>query len=93
MKVKLSDNLGLEYRNGYYLVQVYSEKKNTGELYVTSTKTYAQLSGVSMYLECNGVPEPENLLELATEAKLQEGILNAKQANTLKERGGIGGKK
>lgn len=85
IEIKLSETLGLRYSNGYYLVDVYSINQKTQELYRSSTKTYAALSGVLNYLECNDVPKPENLLELATEARLQDGIDSAKQGNIIKK--------
>lgn len=83
--MNLTDNIVLEFSNGYFEIQHKKVSEKSGKPYLSDKKTFATLSHLKKHLKPYGVAE--SVLEQAIKtAKLEAGIKAAKQRAKVKER-------
>lgn len=86
--IKLNSNISISYSEGYSLIHYFSEHKTTGELYHSSTKTYALVETALKKIREEGVECSEEDYILAKSYASRE---SARKARIGKER--LGGRK
>lgn len=83
--MNLTDNIVLEFSNGYFEVQHKKVSEKTGEPYLSDKKTFATQQHLEKYLSPYSVSY--GVLEQAIKtAKLEAGIKAAKQGAKMKGR-------
>lgn len=85
--MNLTDDIVLEFKNGYFEVQHVKVAEDSGNPYLSDKKTFATQSHLEKYLTPYDVPQ--GVLEKTMQAaKTERGIKDAKAAIVAKEKFG-----